>query len=142
MGLPAFQLPMFAKCDALPKKESIPAITFWISKHPLPTKSFRLLRAAAGSTSSALCLHYACTRSHAFVEDSGFASHAEKHNRSGHGVVVSKVSYGTEYWNMFFYHLPCPLLKCVEIVATVGWKWGCRPFSWTCSLRNSKHRGS
>ena len=92
VGLPAFQLPMFAKWDALPKKESIPAaITFWISKHPLLTRSFRLLRAAAGSTSSALCLHYACTRSHAFVEDSGFALHAEKQNRSGHGVVVSKV---------------------------------------------------
>ena len=48
----------------------------------------------------------------------------------------------TKYWNVFFYHLPCRLLKCVEIVATVGWKWGCRQFSWPCSLRNSKHRGS
>ena len=65
------------------------------------------------STSSALCLPYACTRSHAFVQDSGFVSHAEKHNRSGHGVVVSKVSYGIlEY---AFYHLPGRLLKCVEI---------------------------
>ena len=74
-------------------KESIPAIPLGNSKHPLAARSLRFLRAEAGSTSSTLCLHYACTRSHAFVEDSGFASHAEKHSRSGHGVVVSKVSY-------------------------------------------------
>ena len=96
-------------------KESIPAIPLGNSKHPLAARSLRFLRAEAGSTSSTLCLHYACTRSHAFVEDSGFASHAEKHNRSGHRVVVSTVSYGTEYWNVFFFHLPCRLLKCVEI---------------------------
>ena len=35
-------------------KESIPAITFGNSKHPLPTRSFRFLRAAVRSTSSAL----------------------------------------------------------------------------------------
>ena len=42
--LPAFKLPMFAKCDALPKqiKESMPAILFGNFKHPVPT------------------LHYAC----------------------------------------------------------------------------------
>ena len=48
-GLPAFQLSMFAKCDALPKqiKES---------RHPVPTSSLRFLRAA-------LWLHHA----HPFV---------------------------------------------------------------------------
>ena len=67
--LPAFQLPMFAKCDALPKgcstclfKTSIPAVSFWNSKHPLPTRS-RFLRATVRSTSSALWLHHA----HPFV---------------------------------------------------------------------------
>ena len=42
--LPAFKLPMFAKCDALLKqiKESMPAILFGNFKHPVPT------------------LHYAC----------------------------------------------------------------------------------
>ena len=57
----------------------------------------------------ALCLH----KIHAFVQDSGFVSHAEKHNRSGDGVVVSKVSYGK--LECAFYHLPGRLLKCVEI---------------------------
>ena len=39
-------------------KESIPASTFGNCKHPVPTRSFRFLRAAARSTSSALCLHH------------------------------------------------------------------------------------
>ena len=71
VGLPAFQLPMFAKCDALKEicstslfKESIPICSFGNSKHPLPTRSLRLLREAVCSTSSALCLHYACKSSH------------------------------------------------------------------------------
>ena len=38
-------------------QESIPAIPFWNSKHPLPTKSLRFLRAAARSTSSTLLHH-------------------------------------------------------------------------------------
>ena len=70
-------------------QESIPAIPFRYSKHPLPARS-RFLRAAAHSTSSAFSLHYACKRSHPFVEDSGFVSYAEKH-WFGHGVLVSKV---------------------------------------------------
>ena len=55
-------------------KESIPAIPLGNAKHPLPTTSLRLPRAAVRSTSSALCLYYACKRSHPFVEDSGFVS--------------------------------------------------------------------
>ena len=79
-------------CGTCLFKTSITAIPFWNSKHPLPARSLRFLRAVALSTSSALCLHYACERSHPLVEDSGFVSHAEKH-RFGHGVVVSKVCY-------------------------------------------------
>ena len=71
------------------------------SKPPLPTRSLSSLRAAAHST---LCLHYACKRSHPFVQDSGFVSHVEKH-RFGHGVVVSKVCYGI--LEGVFSHLPC-----------------------------------
>ena len=64
-GLPAFQLPMFAKCDALKEicstcaEESMPFVK---SKPPLPTRSLRSLRAAARSTSSAACLHHACKK--------------------------------------------------------------------------------
>ena len=100
VGLPAFQLPMFANvthcrkeiCSTCLSKESMPFDPFVKSKPPLPTRSLRFLRAAARSTSCALCLLYACKRSHPFVEDSGFVSYAEKH-RFGHGVVVSKVCY-------------------------------------------------
>ena len=114
---------MCGKCDALPKRDcstclskSKPGIhsrhSFWGFQASTPARSCRFLRAAAGSTSSTLCLHYACKRSHAFVEDSGFVYHAEKH-RPCHGAVVSEVCY--------------------------GWKWGCQPCkSCQCSLT---HRG-
>ena len=68
-------------CSTCLFKQSIHAIPFGNSKHPLPARS-RFLRAAVRSTSSALWLHYACKRSHPFVADSGFVAHAEKH-RSG-----------------------------------------------------------
>ena len=100
-GLPAFQLPMFVKCDALLKRKS---------KHPLPARS-RFLRAAVRSTSSASWLHYACKSSHPFVEDSGFVAHAEKH-RSGQcrglqgllgNIAMSNVFFfpicRVDYWN-------------------------------------------
>ena len=61
-------------CSTCSFKESIPAIPLGNAKHPLPTRSLRLLRAAVRSTSCALCLYYACKRSHSFVEDSGFVS--------------------------------------------------------------------
>ena len=72
-GLPAFQLPCrqnVTHCRkeicwiiCLLSRESIPAIPFGISKHPLSTRS-RFLRATVGSTSSAiLCLPHA----HPFV---------------------------------------------------------------------------
>ena len=72
---PAFQLPMFAKCDALLKRDlfdwhacafkasSIAAIPLKNGKHPLPTSSLRFLRAAVRSIGSALRLHHA----HPFV---------------------------------------------------------------------------
>ena len=43
-------------------KESIPTIPCWNSKHPLATRSFRSLRAAARSNGYAECLHHACKR--------------------------------------------------------------------------------
>ena len=71
VGLPAFQLPMFAECHALPKeisgtclfRESIPPFPFGIFNHPIPTRSLSFLNAAAGSNSSALWLQHA----HPFV---------------------------------------------------------------------------
>ena len=101
-------------------QESIPTIPFGYSKHPLPARS-RFLRAAAHSTSCAFSLHYACKRSHPFVEDSGFVSYAEKH-RFGHGVLVSKVCS----WVMATYEM------CRDWAFSVGWKWGCQPLCCRC----------
>ena len=61
-------------CSTCLFKESISAIPFGNSKHPLPARS-RFLRAAAQSTSSALCWHHA----HPFFAAAGKnLSHAEK----------------------------------------------------------------
>ena len=76
---------MFAKCDTVPNKiwgtclfqESIPAILFWNSKHPLPTRtrSLSFLRAAVRSISSGLWLRHV----HPFVAAAEKRqSHAEK----------------------------------------------------------------
>ena len=100
--LPAFQLPMFV----LPKRDlsstcllekSIPAIPFWISKHPLPARS-RFLRAAVCSTMSALWLHHA----HPFV------AAAEKRPvscREAEGLV-------TELWSPRFVYNALIVLLC------------------------------
>ena len=66
-GLPAFQLPIFAKRDGLPKGDLLDMffkgihcrLFLGVSKHPLSTRSLRLLRAKGRSTSSALWLHHA-----------------------------------------------------------------------------------
>ena len=71
VGRPAFQLPMFEKCDSLPKKRFVRHVCLRNpcrvskSKPPLPSRSLRSLRAVARSTSSALWLHqlhHACKR--------------------------------------------------------------------------------
>ena len=77
------------------------------SKCPLPTRSLRLLRAAVRSTTFALWLHYACKRSNPFVEYSGFVSHVEKHRSIGLVTEMWSPRFVTEYWNVFFSHLPC-----------------------------------
>ena len=102
-GRPAFQLRMFAKCDTVQNEiweaclfqESIPAILFWNSKHPLPTRSLRFLRAAVCSTSSAVCLHHA----HPFVAAAEkHQSHAEKQRVWSRVCRVQDLFQYTVYW--------------------------------------------
>ena len=92
-GLWAFRLPMFATYDDMLFSESIPAIPFWNSKPPLPTRSLRFLRAAAPSSTSALWLHHA----HPFVAAAGKTSLLQRSRGLGHGVVVSKICYNTVF---------------------------------------------
>ena len=94
VGLPAFQLLMFTKCDALPKGDLLDmfVIPFLNSKHPLSTRSSRFLRAAVRSTSSSLCLH----PPHPSVATSEKGTCLIQRSKAfGDGVVVSKILYNT-----------------------------------------------
>ena len=98
-------------------------------RNPNSRHSFwEFLRAAVRSTSSALCFYYACNRFFAFVEDSGFVSHAEKQR----------------VWSQFCYCDCCNAnqrtLVEIELLATVGLKWGCQPFScpWSENVRHCR----
>ena len=87
-GLWAFRVQMLATCDDMLFSESIPAIPFWNSKPPLPTRSLRFLRAAVPSSNSALWLHHA----HPFVAAAEKTCLMQRRG-FGHGVVVWKICY-------------------------------------------------
>ena len=126
VGLPAFQLPTFAKCDAVPNEicgtclfqESIPAIPFWNSKRPLPTRSL--------NTSSALWLHHA----RPFVASAEKNSLMQRSRGFGHGVVVSKICYNAVIvLSVALWDCCKPTNTCRDWVFS---KWGYQPFSCRC----------
>ena len=140
-------------CSTCLSKESIPAIPFRISKHPLPTRSLRLLRAGARSISSALCLHHA----HPFVAaEEKKQSQAEKQRfwspscclqdllRAVQWLIVSKIWIAGYWLCSQSWHVTAANQKTVveiEFLARVGWKWGRRPFScpsWQIYLNGEK----
>ena len=116
-------------CLTCLSKESMPAIPFWISKPPLPTRSMRSLRAAARSTSSAVWLDH--TRP--------FVAAAEKRLvscREAEGLVTELCL------QELLQHTDCALSCAMWLLHTkllaanfnlVGWKRGCQPFSCGCS---------
>ena len=105
--LPAFKLPMFAKCDALPKQiKEIPAILFGNFKHPVPT------------------LHYACVMPIPLLQLQKKDLSMQRSRGFGQGVVVPKICY--------VQHSDCDL-SCgmrllptneIELLATAS--WSCR----------------
>ena len=118
-------------CSTCLFKESIPAIPFENSKHRLPTR-FRFLRAAVRSSSFALCLH----RARPFVAAAGkrcvLCREAE--------VLVAELfspRFVTIQWlrsqSCFVTAANQWTIVEIELLATVGWKRGCRPFSCPCS---------
>ena len=122
------------------------AIPVGNAKHPLPTRSLRLLRAAVRSTSSVLCLHYACKRSHPFVQDSGFVFHAKKQSVWSWSCRLQDLLRTIQWLCPRFglQDIDCALrwhvtaanqwiIVEIELLATVGWKRGCHPFSCRCS---------
>ena len=88
------------------------------SIHYLPEAGFREQHHTLPS------VHYACTM---LAKDSISLSKIPDlcHMQKSIGLVTELWSpkFVTEYWNVFFSHLPCRLLQCVEIelLATVGW---------------------
>ena len=106
-------------------KESVPAIPFGISKHPLPTRSLRLLRAAVHSSSPALWLHHSYP----------FIAAAEKNQSHAKKQRVWSRSCGVQDLLQWWYETAANQRALVEIelLATVAWKWGCQPFSCPCS---------
>ena len=114
-------------------QESIPAMPFVKSKCPLATRSLRSLRGTVRSTNSALCLHHA----HPFVAASEKSTCLMQRSRAfGHGIVVSKICFEILWLcSQLCYETAANQRTLVEIelLATVGWKWGCQPFSCRCS---------
>ena len=103
-------------------KASILALPFWNSKHSIPTRSFRFLRAAVPSSSSALRLHHA----HPFVAAAEKnVCHAEKQR------VLSWIC-GMEDLLQYTDCAPMWLLQ-TKLLASVGWKRGCEHFGCRCS---------
>ena len=89
-------------------QESIPAIPFWNSWHPLPTRSSRFLSAAARSNSSALWLHHA----HPFVAaEVKNLSHAEKQRVWSRSCLQGFVTYNIA---LHYCIMPIPSLQLQE----------------------------
>ena len=98
-GLPAFQLPMFSKCDALPKGERL--IWHVCLRNPFPPflfgfRSLQSLPEAWGSWErqhAASALHYACIMPIPSLQLKIKTSLMQRSKGFGHGVVVSKICY-------------------------------------------------
>ena len=121
-------------CSACLSKESIPAIAFWNSKHPIPTRSLRFLRAEVRSISSALWLHHA----HPFVAAAEkHLSHAEKQRVWWRSCFLRDLFYIQWLCSQLCYLTAANQWTIVEIklFVTVGWQCGCRPFSCRCSQK-------
>ena len=95
--LPAFQLPIFAKCDALPKRDLFDMFvsgihsrhSFWEFQASTPYQKLEVPESrstAVRSTRSALRLHHA----HPFVAAAEKTYLIQRSRGFGHGVVVSR----------------------------------------------------
>ena len=119
-------------CSTCLFKESIPAFPFWNSKHPLPARSLRFLRAEVRSAISSLWLHHV----HPFVtavskrpvscrEAEGFVTELFSPRFVTTQWLCSQLCYVTAANQQTFVQL--------ELLATVGWKCGCQlqmPAKW------------
>ena len=119
--LPAFQLPMFAKYDALKEicstclSNGIHAFLWNLNFHSLPV--------AWGSWEpqhAPPVLDYGCFMPIPSLQLQKKSCLMQRSGGFGHGVVVSKICYNL---------LIVLLCDCCKLLAFVGWKRGCQPFS-------------
>ena len=147
VGLPAFQLPMFSKCDSLPKGYLGDMFVFRNPFQPfrLGIPSIQTLREAwvpeSGSTLHHLCIVVASCPSLRWATKD--LPHAEKQR------VLSRICGLQDLLQMMqwlcsqlFYLTSANQWTVVEIelLATVGWKCGCQPFSCRCSQNVTAER--
>ena len=88
-------------------QESIPAIDFGYSKHPLPSLQLQKKPVLCAETEGLFCHGVMASR---FVTMQWLCSQLCYVTAANHWTIVE-----------------------IELLATVGWKWGCRPFSCRCS---------
>ena len=145
VGLPAFQLPMFRClqnvmhcrnkicCTSL-FQESIPAFIFWNSKHPLPTRtrSLSFLRAAVRSISPALNGGIMPIPSLQLQKNIVLCREAEWSLSCGLQDFLQCSDCAVSAWCYVTVANQRTIVE-IELLATVSWKWGCRPFSSRCS---------
>ena len=109
-------------------QESIPTIPCVNSKHPVPTRSLRFFqRAAACSTGSALWLHHG----QASVVTAGKACLMQRSRVWSQSCGLQDLLQCSDVLSELCYVTAANQRTLVEIelLATVSWKWGCRPFS-------------
>ena len=124
--------PFSCQCSQNVPQASIPTIPCVNSKHPVPTRSLRFfLRAAACSTSSALWLHHA----QASVVTAGKACLMQRSRVWSQSCGLQDLLQCSDVLSELCYVTAANQRTLVEIelLATVSWKWGCRPFSCRCS---------
>ena len=130
VGRPAFQLPMFAKCDALPKlldmfvsdihscrsflelKASTP-----YQKLEVPESRSTLLQFCI-VVASCPCLPCSCRKKPVSCREA-----------EGLATELSRARFVSIYRILIVLLYDCQ----TKLLASVGWKWGCQPFSFRCS---------
>ena len=104
----------------------------------LLTRSLRFLRAVAPSTSFALCLHHA----HPYVAaEEKNQSHTEKQRVWSRSCALQDLLRTMQWLCSQLCFVTAAnqwTLVEIELLASVGWKWGCQPFRCPCS-QNVKH---
>ena len=145
VGLPAFQLLVFEKCDSLPKRDLCDMLYTYSCDSFLEFQASNLCQKKVPESRSmfkqlcfmlAPCASLRCSRRNESVscrEAEGLVAELFSPRFVIHTVIMLSVVQSDcckpmNHWTIFQ----------IELWATVGWKWGCQPFSCSC-LKNVTH---